>query len=236
LIDVQPLPDVVNDITATVNVDTIPIKAVFATEDINAKPVNDESNATTKPVEKSIEGINEIVKDYDVNGMLSAVDNIDDNDDFDDDEDDMSAGGTSPNYVHNLLKPVHMSDSDLDEIQAVCEKVNSAAASPSTSSPGKPLSHARSFTLLENNNSDISLILEKFEGSSIPGIFENGQEVGTTEVPSMTSSSNMMSSTANMLTSTTSLSLTTPAPTLEIFPHQMFEDDLPEFGFKPGEY
>ena len=119
LIDVQPLPDVVNDITATVNVDTTPIKAVFATEDEDINPVNDESNAATKPVEKSIEGVNEIVKDHHVNGMLSAVDDIDDNDDFDDDEDDMSAGGTSPNYVHNLLKPVHMSDSDLDEIQVI---------------------------------------------------------------------------------------------------------------------
>ena len=119
LIDVQPLPDLVSAITDTGNVDNTPIKAVFATEDINAKPVNDESNAATKQVEKSIEGVNEIIKDHHVNGMLSAVDDIDDNDDFDDDEDDMSGGGTSPNYVHNLLKPVHMSDSDLDEIQVI---------------------------------------------------------------------------------------------------------------------
>ncbi len=41
------------------------------------------------------------------------------NDDFDDDFCGLpsSAPGSSPNYVNNLLKPINMSDSDLDEIQ-----------------------------------------------------------------------------------------------------------------------
>jgi len=135
------------------------------------------------------------------------------NDDFDDDFCCLpsSAPLSSPNYVNNLLKPINMSDSDLDEIQAVCEKVNSGGASPCllASSPSKPLS--RTFpNLLENNNSDISLILEKFDGSSIPGIFENGQE--TPEVVAMCSSS---SNSTN----------------IDVFP-QILEDDIANFGFQ----
>ena len=93
----------------------------------------------------------------------------------------------------------------------MCEKVNSGGASPCllASSPSKPLS--RTFpNLLENNNSDISLILEKFDGSSIPGIFENGQE--TPEVVAMCSSS---SNSTN----------------IDVFP-QILEDDIANFGFQ----
>ena len=53
--------------------------------------------------------------DKNVHGSVIEIEN----DDFDDDFCGLpsSAPGSSPNYVNNLLKPINMSDSDLDEIQ-----------------------------------------------------------------------------------------------------------------------
>merc|ERR1719431_74627 len=118
-------------------------------------------------------------------------------------------------YLKNLLNPINMSDSDLDEIQAVCEKINSGTASPmpEPSSISHQQKSSHPFNLLENNNTDISMLLGKIDVSSNnlgpAAMFDN-----VVDQPPPTVSG-------------------TSTPPIEIYP-TFFDDDISEFGLTSG--
>jgi len=118
-------------------------------------------------------------------------------------------------YLKNLLNPINMSDSDLDEIQAVCEKINSGTASPmpEPSSISHQQKSSHPFNLLENNNTDISMLLGKIDVSSNnlgpAAMFDN---VADQPPPTVSGTS---------------------TPPIEIYP-TFFDDDISEFGLTSG--